>query len=198
MPQLMDEQLAELARKETDSAAAAALLNELFSRHHSRVASWCLRFANNADQATDLAQEIFLKAFQRINTFQGQSKFTTWLYVIARNHCLDYLRSLRTQPESEPESLLEELPDLRAASISSSLQHQQAEELLRSLMRDSLDETEHQVLTLHYVEELPLATISNMLSLTNQSGAKAYVVSARRKLKRAYERWAARQGLQSK
>ena len=45
---------------------------------------------------------------------------------------------------------------------------------------------------LHYVHELPLGAVSRMLGLTNESGAKAFVVSARRKLKRAHELWQSR------
>jgi DNA-directed RNA polymerase specialized sigma24 family protein len=44
-------------------------------------------------------------------------------------------------------------------------------------------------MTLHYIHELSLEAVSRMLGLTNESGAKAYIVSARRKLKRAYEAW---------
>jgi tRNA A37 threonylcarbamoyladenosine dehydratase len=47
---------------------------------------------------------------------------------------------------------------------------------------DTLDSTEAKVMMLHYGQELPLNTVSRMLGLTNKSGAKAYVVSARRKL----------------
>jgi RNA polymerase sigma-70 factor, ECF subfamily len=55
---------------------------------------------------------------------------------------------------------------------------------LRQLMQEALDETEAKVMTLHYVDELPLDSITRLLGLENPSGAKAYVVSARRKLQR--------------
>lgn len=192
MEKLADEQLVQRIRSEQDSAAAVCL-NELFGRHHARVASWCLRITNDPNRAADLAQEIFLKAFQKLNTFHGKSKFTTWLYTITRNHCLDELRSRGAQPESAPESLLEEIPDLRRESIASAMQRRQAEELLRELMKESLDDVEYKVLTLHYVHELPLDSVGRVMGLTNPSGAKAYIVSARRKLKQAHERWSLRQ-----
>jgi hypothetical protein len=52
-------------------------------------------------------------------------------------------------------------------------------------MRDSLEEIEAEVMTLHYVHEMPLDAITRLLRLTNPSGAKAHVVNARRKLNRA-------------
>lgn len=188
MQKLSDEQLVQRIRSEQDPVAAVCL-DELFGRHHARVASWCLRITNDPNRAADLAQEIFLKAFQKLDTFQGNSKFTTWLYTITRNHCLDELRARGSQPESAPESLLEEMPDLRGESAASAMQRRQAEELLRELMKDSLDDMEYKVLTLHYVHELSLDSVGRMMGLTNASGAKAYIVSAKRKLKRAHERW---------
>jgi RNA polymerase sigma-70 factor (ECF subfamily) len=68
-------------------------LNQLFERHHTRVAAWCYRMTGDVDSAADLAQEVFLKAFQNLDSFRGQSKFTTWLYSIARNQCMDALNS---------------------------------------------------------------------------------------------------------
>ena len=73
--------------------------------------------------------------------------------------------------------------------MDSALEQRQAADLMRQLVRESLDETESKVMILHYVHELPLDSITRSLGLTNTSGAKAYIVSARRKLKRAYELW---------
>lgn len=185
MERLSDEKIIELCLAESGSAAEP-FLSELFQRHRARVASWCFRITGDVNSAADLAQEIFLKAFQRLATFQGNSKFTTWLYSITRNHCLDAMRSRATRPEEVSDDLLEEIGDLAAWELSSALERREAEDLLHQLIRQSLDDTEIQVVRLHYVEELPLDSISRLLGLTNQSGAKAYIVSARRKLKRAF------------
>ena len=63
---------------------------------------------------------------------------------------------------------------------------------MRALLATALDETERRVFTLHYGEDVPLDAITRLLRLTNASGAKAYVVSARRKLARAVQRLRAR------
>ena len=198
MEKLQDEELIERYRTELGSAAAEVYLNELFGRHHRKVASWCLRITGDVNSAADLAQEIFLKAFQRLHTFQGTSSFTTWLFSITRNHCLDELRSRATHPQQSSEMVLDEIVDVSCDKVSSALERRESEELLRMLIRESLDETENKVLTLHYVHEMPLDAVSRMLGLTNQSGAKAYIVSARRKLKRAHARWKSRNELPTK
>jgi len=188
MERLTDEEIIELYLAESDSSAAEPFLNQLFQRHQSRVAAWCLRMTGDVNSAADLAQEVFLKVFQRMASFRGNSKFTTWLYSITRNHCLDELRSKATRPQETSEDLLEEIADLTSSGVLSALDRRESEHLLRQLIQQSLDKTEIEVMTLHYVHEMPLDSISRMLELTNRSGAKAYVVSARRKLKRAYAR----------
>src|SRR6516162_479528 len=88
-------------------------LNQLFERHHKRVAAWCYRMTGDVDEATDLAQEVLLKAFQNLESFRGQSKFTTWLYSIARNHCMDALRSRAAAPFLAGEAALDQVEDVR-------------------------------------------------------------------------------------
>lgn len=187
-----DEELVERYRGAGD-AQRGEFLDQLFARHHTRVAAWCYRMTGDVDAATDLAQEVFLKAFQNMGSFRGQSKFTTWLYSIARNHCMDALKSRAATPIIAGEEALERVEDLRAGELFSTMERRQAEEAVRQLMRDSLDETEAKVMTLHYVHELPLDAVTRLLSLTNASGAKAYVVSARRKLARAVNDWKTRE-----
>jgi RNA polymerase sigma-70 factor (ECF subfamily) len=172
---------------------ADGLLNQLFERHHSRVAAWCYRMTGEVDAATDLAQEVFLKAFQNLESFRGQSKFTTWLYSIARNHCLDALKSRAAAPVLAGDAGLEEVEDVRAGEALAALERREAEQVISQLMRESLDEIEAKVMTLHYVDELPMDAVTRILNLTNVSGAKAYVVSARRKLARAFGQWKERE-----
>jgi hypothetical protein len=84
---------------------------------------------------------------------------------------------------------MERVEDVRAGELLLSMERQESEETVRQLMRESLDEIEAQVMTMHYVHELPLDAVTRALKLTNASGAKAYVVSARRKLARAFNEW---------
>ena len=185
---LTDEELLERYRAESRPSSAQAHINELFRRHHAKVASWCLSITGDVNTATDMAQEVFLKAFQRLDSFRGDSKFTTWLYSIARYHCLDELRSRRARPQEDVEAPIDEIEDLSAGGIFADIERRESREILQQLIRESLDETETKAMTLHYVHELPLDAVSRMLGLTNPSGAKAHIVSARRKLKQSLAR----------
>lgn len=189
MDGLTDEELVERWQAAGGHSDAEQFLAELFRRHQTKVAAWCYQITGDVNSAADLAQEVFVRAFQGLQSFRKGSKFTTWLYSIARNRCLDELRSRKRRVEETSEALLEDFSDWRTGSMDSALEQRQAADLMRQLVRESLDETESKVMILHYVHELPLDSITRSLGLTNTSGAKAYIVSARRNLKRAYELW---------
>jgi DNA-directed RNA polymerase specialized sigma subunit len=88
--------------------------------------------------------------------------------------------------------VMETLPDVGLESPLASVERKQQGEIARQLINETLEETEKAVFTLHFGEELPLDVITRMLKLENASGAKAYLVSAKRKLDRAARRWKAR------
>src|SRR5215475_12777690 len=187
---LADEELAGRYRDAANPAEREQFIDELFRRNYPRVARWCLRFSSDRETASDLAQEVFAKAYQNLNSFQGQSKFSTWLFSIARNHCLNFVKAnarQATELRAEgDEDLLAELTDSGTSPYIAAERASFARQI-EALLNETLDETEKVVFTLHYSEEIPLDTISRMLALQNSSGAKAYIVSAKRKLSRAVE-----------
>jgi len=69
-----------------------AAFEQLFNRHQKRIYSIAHRMMSNEEDAMDLTQEIFLKAYQKIGKFNFKSAFSTWLYKLAMNLCIDELR----------------------------------------------------------------------------------------------------------
>ena len=171
-----------------DPVRKGELLNELFGRYHSRVAVWCFRVTGDRNTAADLAQDVFLRAHRNLDSWRGQSKFSTWLYSVTRNHCINELAAKSVRPEGSSDSLDFELRDRNALPADEQLERESEIRQMKELMSTALDGTEARVMTLHYGEEMTLDTITRLLSLTNPSGAKAYIVSARRKLKTAVSR----------
>ena len=88
--------------------------------------------------------------------------------------------------------MLTEVPDCAARLPHEALQQPAGTRLVHALLDEALVETEKKVFTLHYGDEVPLDAITRLLGLQNRSGAKAFIVSARRKLKRAARLWKAR------
>lgn len=195
LEQLLDEELVTLYRSGTQVGEREQYINELFRRNYARVARWCLRFTTDREAAADLAQEVFAKAYQNLTSFQGQSKFSTWLFVIARNHCLNAVRANTRQATElsadDGEEILLGIAD-NSPSAHSVLEKTASAQMVRKLLTEALDETEMMVFTLHYGEEVSLDAITRLLRLENQSGAKAYIVSAKRKLARLVQQMKAR------
>jgi RNA polymerase sigma-70 factor (ECF subfamily) len=161
---------------------------EIFVLYRQRVVGWCYRITRNHDTATDLAQEVFLKAYRNRGSFRGDSSVSTWLYAIARNHCLTALK--RHPHDNLPLDLVNHatLRDETAVEPDRAAEQDEASRRLLRLMTKTLDPLEVRVMALHYGHEVPLATITRQLSLSNPSGAKAYIVNARRKLQAVLNR----------
>jgi RNA polymerase sigma-70 factor (ECF subfamily) len=188
MHDLSDEELVNLSAREPDgSVRQRDATEELFRRYQTRVALWCWRVVNDREWAGDLAQEVFLKAFRNLGTFRGHSKFSTWLYMIARNHCFNAVQSRAVKAEEQMLDF-DSFPDTFGDRADRKLESEQEIAMMRELLNSTLDETERQVMTLHYGEEMTLDSISSLLNLRNTSGAKAYIVSAKRKLQTAIAR----------
>jgi RNA polymerase sigma-70 factor (ECF subfamily) len=168
-------------------------VDELFRRHYQKVVGWCLRFAPNRDDAYDVAQAIFVKAYRNLESFRGGSKVSTWLYSITRSECMNFLKARSARPDRVEGERLEELPDGDASGADRALEREASARIVRALLDQSLDEIEKQVFTLHYGDDVPLKAITRLLGLTNRSGAKAFIVSARRKLSRAVRQWKTRE-----
>jgi RNA polymerase sigma-70 factor, ECF subfamily len=159
--------------------------DELFRRHQARIARWCCRFTHDRDSASDLAQEILLRAYRNLDNYRGECRFSTWLYVIARNLCMSALQKRATEPVWVAKSSSTDLPDLTTADVHAAFELEQSRARNWRFIMETLDPTEAQVMLLHYGQERSLSDVSRMLGLTNKSGAKAYIVSARRKLSAA-------------
>ncbi|MBI4208333.1 MAG: sigma-70 family RNA polymerase sigma factor [Deltaproteobacteria bacterium] len=83
----------------------ASAFQEVVARYQRGIFGFCLRMIGNVAEAEDLAQEVFLRAFRSIRRFRGQSKFSTWLYQIARNLSLNRIRYLRRRRTSDLQSV---------------------------------------------------------------------------------------------
>ena len=100
-------------------------------------------------------------------------------------------RFRRTPPPMDNEDVLADVASLDALPDELAERGKQ-DRRAREFLAETLDQVERKVFTLHYVDEMPLDAITRLLGLNNASGAKAYIVSARRKLARATQRLRAR------
>ena len=188
---LPDEELVAVYRENRSSRTREDAAAELFLRHQTRVTRWCYRFTHDRESASDLAQEILLRAFRNLDSYRGECRFSTWLYVIARNLCMSAIQKRSCEPVWVAKTSPMDFPDTASVDVHTAVETEQSRRRSWRFILDTLDETEARVMMLHYGEEMPLNTVSRMLGLTNKSGAKAYIVSARRKLTAAIRKSAA-------
>jgi RNA polymerase sigma-70 factor (ECF subfamily) len=93
-------------------AGDMSALEELYSRHSRRVYSLCLRMTSNVSEAEDLTQEVFIRLFDEVGSFRGESAFTSWLHRLTVNLVLMYFRRHKIRFERPTEEI--ELPELVA------------------------------------------------------------------------------------
>ena len=189
---LNDEKLIELARQAAPSAADA-YLSALYRRYQPKVAAWCLRICNDRDEAADVAQEVFLRVHERLGSFRGDSRFSTWLYTVTRSVAINRGMAARRRQTEDLDA--EGMPEPVEPSPGAERELEQGQILaaFREAMERDLEPLEAKVLYLHYVDGMPLAAVTGLLELDNKSGAKAYIVSGGRKLKRRFGKWLALQ-----
>ena len=80
-----------------------AAFEELYKQHNRRVYSLCFRMTRDASQAEDLTQEVFIQLFRKLDTFRGDSSFTTWLHRLTVNTVLMYFRTSAKRREQTTE-----------------------------------------------------------------------------------------------
>jgi len=172
-PEPADERLVAAARAGDDQAFAA-----LVSRHKARVFGMAARFARDAQEIEDLAQEIFLRAYRKLGAFHGAAPFEHWLSRVAVRCCYDRLRKRRREGVRVP---LEEL-ELPAAPDPGA---EAAREVLEyGLSR--LKPAERLVITLLELEERSVREIAELTGWS-EGNVKVRAHRARQALKKVLE-----------
>jgi RNA polymerase sigma-70 factor (ECF subfamily) len=135
-----------------------AAFDALFRRHYETVRVLCTRVTAAASAGDDLAQETFLRVLRHRGTFRGDARFTTWVYRIARNCCLEHIgRQARERRIAERWSA--------EASTSTAVERSDETELL-GVALDSLTPEQREVLVLVRYHDLPFSEIGAILGCT--------------------------------
>ena len=160
----------------------------LIQSHQKKVYNIALRMTKNPEDAQELAQDTFIRAFVAIKKFRGESSFSTWLYRIAMNVCTDFLRKKNKaivisieqgavgSDNDQPLQLPEDSPGPDEVSEKQQLKH-----LVRQAM-DSLSAEHRQVLILRDLMDMSYKDIANTLSVS-EGTIKSRINRAREGLK---------------
>lgn len=164
----MDEnQLIENVKLGSESA-----FQELVLKYQTLVINVCNNFLNNPDDALDIAQEVFIKVYQSINDFKGNSKFSTWLYRIAVNKSLNYIRSRkRSRIFKSMDVLFGENNDFSSQAaghdknIEESIEQSENEEALKYAM-GKIPAKQKTAISLFHFEELSYKEIAEIMQIS--------------------------------
>ena len=185
---LTEKELVSRAKQGDDSAFA-----ELVEQNQGRIYNLTLRMTGNPEDAADLTQETFLNAWRALPEFQGNSSLATWLYRLASNASIDFIRREKRHREAAPTVPLEfsggegdesrtiELPDYRY-SPEVSIERQE----LRSAIEQglaTLSEQHRTVLVLREIEGLSYGEIAAALQL-EEGTVKSRISRARIELRK--------------
>lgn len=169
---LEDDQLVEHLKNGGDSQA----FNVLYKRYRRRVFDKCVGFVKNREVANELTEDIFSKTFEKLAGFKFKSSFSSWLYTITYNHCIDFLREKKRihYPKWDSEHEILEIVDESDQSVSNI----SYENLI--VVMEMIHPEEKALLLMKYQDELSLKAISKALRITEDA--------AKMRLKRARTR----------
>ena len=151
---------------------------EVYARYASRIFSLATRMSGSRQTGEDLLQEIFLQAYRKIGGFKGDAALGTWLYRLALNHCLDFVRSRHVKMDKVTDAL-----DADGSSASpAALREMPVERIDLERALRQLPEGCREVFVLHDVEGYEHKEIAAMLGIA-EGTSKSQVFKARMKLR---------------
>ncbi|MBI1852083.1 MAG: sigma-70 family RNA polymerase sigma factor [Planctomycetes bacterium] len=159
-------------------------LDSLLRRYHEPVARWCLRILGDREDAADCVQEVLWRICRGIGGFQADGSFASWVYSLTRKACATALarRSRRETMETRLPSWITEIPSPVPQPLVA-LADAESRIVFNAMLAGRITPIESDVLFLHHVEGLSMRAITELLGLSNPSGAKAFLASAKRKLR---------------
>jgi RNA polymerase sigma-70 factor, ECF subfamily len=157
--------------------AEAGAFEDLYRQQASRIYSLACRIAGSPEDGEDLLQEIFLQAYRKLDSFKGDAAIGTWLYRLAVNHCLDYVRSRQAKMKKLTDSL-----DVETAAEPAARRETPIARLDLDRALERLPDGCREAFVLHDVEGLDHKEVAALLGIA-EGTSKSQVFKARLKLR---------------
>ncbi len=158
---------------------------QLVRRYQQAVFNTIYRYTGRQDDVQDLAQEIFIKVWRNAAKFKGKSKFSTWLYRITANHCINYRRKNRRQHLSLDE-LTEKGRTPESLKVESDPEQRRNVELVRKAV-DELPDRQRMALVLAHFEGRSYKEIAEIMGIST-SAVESLIFRARSALRTKFEK----------
>jgi RNA polymerase sigma-70 factor (ECF subfamily) len=152
----------------------------LIDKYQNLVYSLALKLLKKPEEAEEMAQDTFVKAFQKIHTYEGKSKFSTWLYSITYNACISELRKRRIEFKSLDDRQISDQDEQKMHDYYQETKKEDQEKYL-TLALSKLPEDDQVLVTLYYYENQSMDEISTITGLT-VSNIKVKIHRARKRM----------------
>lgn len=156
-----------------------ALYEYFLNAYGQQVFTLIVRIVINQEDAEELTQDTFIKAFQHLSSFKGNSSFSTWIYSIAYNTAISHARKKKFDTFAMDDALLANISDQQVDEALNEEGEEQILKLNRAI--EQLNSDERALITLFYHEEKPLTEVALILGLT-ESNAKVKLHRIRKKI----------------
>ncbi len=165
-----------------DYQAYAGLVN----RYQNYVFTLTLRIVKNREDAEEVAQDVFIKAYKYLADFRGASQFTTWLYTIVNNTCISFLRKKKLDIHSLDNEKVFEMADNQDSGMRANMVEQKSKIAMVNEAIGLLNPDDAQIITLFYKAEQSLEETAQVLGI-EVNAAKVRLHRARTRLKEKME-----------
>ncbi|MEY8848904.1 RNA polymerase sigma factor [Psychroserpens sp. XS_ASV72] len=152
----------------------------LVDRYKDLVFTLAMRMLKNREEAEEVAQDTFVKSFQKLDRFKGDSKFSTWLYRVAYNTCLDRIKKNKKHLNDVEINEFTAHQVRALDNILDSIEEKEKSEIIIACI-NNLPSEESFLLTLYYFDELSLDEISTIVGI-NSNAIKVKLFRTRKKL----------------
>ncbi len=160
----------------------------LVTRYQSFVFSVALRYTKNREDAEELAQNAFIKAYRCLNDYRGDAKFSTWLYTIVSSLCLTFLRKKKLPVHSIDQDGVFELADSVDSGMRANIAEEKSKVKLVNEAIALLNPDDAKVLTLFYKADQSLEEIGLIMGI-EPNNAKVKLHRARQRLKEKMQQY---------
>jgi RNA polymerase sigma factor (sigma-70 family) len=164
------------------------LFAELVKRYQNFVFTIALRYAPMREDAEEIAQDCFVKAYKALKDFRGDSKFSTWLYTIVNSTSITFLRKKRLDVQSLDNEHVFEQADSQTSGMNANLVEQKSKVAMVSKAIELLSPDDAKLITLFYKAEQSLDEIAQILDMETNT-VKVKLHRARQRLKDKMEKY---------
>lgn len=141
---------------------------QLVEKHKDMVFTIANKITRHREDAEEIAQDVFLKAFQHLKEFKKQSKFSTWLYRIAYNTAISKIRKKSLEYANLDDNMIEQIPETEVEQELKDINEQEKKQLVDKAL-EQLNELDYLIIMMFYMKEKSIEEIAEITSLSKSN-----------------------------